>query len=794
MRVLAIVGVRPQFMKAAPLAAALEAAGHEHILLHTGQHFDEMMSDVFFEELGMRSPELQLRIGGGEREPRMARMVDELSEQSRIVSPDLVLVYGDADTSLAAARAADTVGIPFAHVEAGVRSGTPIVEETNRIEIDALASLLLCPSESAVRNLEAEGVEGRVEMVGDVMADSIRLARGKAGPERVERSGLIPGEYVFATVHRAETVDDRELLTSVLEGLGNAGDEVFLAIHPRTDAAIRSFEIEVPAAVRLHPPLGFLDTVAAVSYAKAVATDSGGLQKEAYWLETPCVTMRDETEWVETVETGWNTLAGTGAERIAELIGAASRPSSHPELYGDGHAAERCVEAMERFLSGQEPKPDGSLGVSGVHTLGVSLAVLALGMLSNLAIARGLGVAGKGQFDLLAAAGSMLALFLGLSLPAGITYVVARGWARMATLSRGIVVFALIEGVMAALVVLVFGGLIRLPEGVAVKTVAGVLATFVTLSALAALWRGVMVGRRRIMASNRIGVAVRILQVTLVVVAVALSQSRNSSFPAGLAYLAVVAAAAVAALLYFRGGRGPDGVSPSDSSFREALVFSLPVFAGNLVQMGNYKLDIFFVGAFSGVAQVGLYALAVAISQLVWLTPQAVSLVILPSTAAGEPIRSANRAAQGSRIALWAAAAVALGVAAVSWFAVPVLFGEAFGTLIPMLLILLPGSVFLSAWIVLSSFVAGSGHPKLNLLCSAIALAVTVVLDLLLIPPMGGKGAALASSLSYVTLGALMIGVFRHLSGVGLRQTLVLQRVDVSAVMYSVRQLVRRGG
>ncbi|HXV56524.1 MAG TPA: UDP-N-acetylglucosamine 2-epimerase (non-hydrolyzing) [Gaiellaceae bacterium] len=345
MRILSVVGNRPQFVKSAPLSLALRAEGIEEIVLHTGQHYDPELSQVFFDELELRPPRYRLEAGSGTHGEQTGRMLPEIERVLADERPDCVLVYGDTNSTLAGALAAGKLLLPIAHVEAGLRSfDRSMPEELNRMLVDRISALLLCPGETAVANLAAEGITEGVHVVGDVMYDaSLRLlpiARERSGA--LERTGVEPGRYLVLTLHREANVAPGPL-ARVAEALAALDEDVVFPAHPRTRGALADAGIELGARVRVLPPVGYLDLAALASQARVVLTDSGGLQKEAYWYGVPCVTLRTSTEWRETLEAGWNTLAGTDPGRIVEAVrGAAPRPE-RPQLYGDGHAAERIA-------------------------------------------------------------------------------------------------------------------------------------------------------------------------------------------------------------------------------------------------------------------------------------------------------------------------------------------------------------------------------------------------------------------------------------------------------------------
>jgi UDP-GlcNAc3NAcA epimerase len=334
MNVLSVVGNRPQFIKSAPLSVALREAGIDEIVLHSGQHWDPAMSQVFFDELSIPEPAYRLDLRTSDIDA-MTGPIRDVVERER---PDWVLVYGDTNTTAAGARAAGDT--PVAHVEAGLRSfDLSMPEERNRIEVDQLSALLLAPDTRSAEQLASEGISGRVEVVGDVMADATRLF------EPIAQRHQVPFEkpYTFVTMHRqANTEPDR--LRAIVAGLAESGRLFVFPVHPRTRQALDEHGIEVPTNVRAIEPLGYLEMLALVAGADAVVTDSGGLQKEAYWLRVPCVTVRPSTEWVDTVAAGANTLVEPG--RLAAALQEARYPDEAPELYGDGHAAERVAAAL----------------------------------------------------------------------------------------------------------------------------------------------------------------------------------------------------------------------------------------------------------------------------------------------------------------------------------------------------------------------------------------------------------------------------------------------------------------
>jgi UDP-GlcNAc3NAcA epimerase len=342
-RVLTVVGNRPQFIKSAPLSEALRSAGIEEVVVHTGQHWDDELSAVFFEELGLAEPAYRLDL----RTPDVDTLTPAIRDVVDAERPDIVVVLGDTNSTLAGARAAAAAATPIAHVEAGLRSGDlSMPEERARIEVDGLASFLLCPDERSVDTLRSEGVTGRAEVVGDVMADAAfrlaPIARTRVRPPHK------PWSYVLATVHREANVRP-ERLRRIVAGLSLLDEPVVFPAHPRTARVLQEARIDVGLNVELREPMGYLAFASAASQARVIATDSGGLQKEAYWYHVPCVTLRPSTEWVDTVEAGANVLVDDDPEAIREAVRHAAFPADTQPLYGDGHAAERIVGALSRI-------------------------------------------------------------------------------------------------------------------------------------------------------------------------------------------------------------------------------------------------------------------------------------------------------------------------------------------------------------------------------------------------------------------------------------------------------------
>jgi UDP-N-acetylglucosamine 2-epimerase (non-hydrolysing)/UDP-GlcNAc3NAcA epimerase len=350
-KILTIVGNRPQFIKAAAVSGLLRER-HEEVLVHTGQHYDDNLSRVFFAELGLAEPDRQLGIGGGTNTSQTARMLTALEPLLEELKPDAALVYGDTNSTLAGGLAAAQAPIPVVHIEAGMRShDRTMPEELNRVLTDHLSTLLLCASQESAANLCAESVAGAIEVVGDVMVDVAlrRLPGARADTQTLDVYDLRAGEYLLCTAHRAGNVDDPARLTKLVELLAELPGPIVLPLHPRTHARLQDADLLERLAsidgMRLTEPLSYVELSALLCQSRAVVTDSGGIQKEAYVAGVPCVTLRANTEWVETVEAGWNTLVDLDAGAALMAL-ERQPPAERPALYGDGHAAERCVEAI----------------------------------------------------------------------------------------------------------------------------------------------------------------------------------------------------------------------------------------------------------------------------------------------------------------------------------------------------------------------------------------------------------------------------------------------------------------
>jgi UDP-N-acetylglucosamine 2-epimerase len=348
-KIVSIVGARPQFVKAAAISRTLRQR-HTEILVHTGQHYDYEMSGIFFDGLDIPAPDVNLSVRSGSHGAQTGAMLGGIESVLLAERPDCVLIYGDTNSTLAGALAASKLSIPVAHVEAGLRSfNRRMPEEINRVVADHLSSLLLCPSETAVRNLATEGITRDVHLVGDVMLDVLNWARQRvsaAPPQILDRLGLTKQRYLLATVHRSENTDDLERLSGILHAFNSLDEPLVFPVHPRARKVMTEANWRIGAHIQLIDPVGYLDMVALAGSARMVLTDSGGLQKEAYWLGVPCLTLRNETEWVETVETGWNVLVGSDSEKIVDAVRAVAPADSRPALYGDGFAAAKCVDLL----------------------------------------------------------------------------------------------------------------------------------------------------------------------------------------------------------------------------------------------------------------------------------------------------------------------------------------------------------------------------------------------------------------------------------------------------------------
>jgi UDP-N-acetylglucosamine 2-epimerase len=350
MKVVTIVGARPQFIKAAALSRALRKR-HTEVLVHTGQHYDYEMSGVFFDGLELPAPDVNLEVGSGSHGWQTGRMLEGIEKVILEQRPGWLLIYGDTNSTLAGALAAAKLHVPVAHVEAGLRSfNRQMPEEINRVLADHVSDLLFCPSEPAVKNLAAEGITRGVHVVGDVMLDVLNWARKRAEAKlsaTLEKYSVKPGKYLLVTVHRSENTDHPERLSAIVGALNALEQPVLFPIHPRSRKMIAAGGYQLKPHVRLIDPVGYFEMVLLSGAARMILTDSGGLQKEAYWLGVPCVTLREETEWIETAQSGWNMVVGTDREKILKAVKEFVPPANRQSLYGSGDTAERCVELLE---------------------------------------------------------------------------------------------------------------------------------------------------------------------------------------------------------------------------------------------------------------------------------------------------------------------------------------------------------------------------------------------------------------------------------------------------------------
>lgn len=354
MKIMSVVGARPQFVKLAPIAEAITRSGNEHVIVHTGQHYDPMLSDVFFEDLGIPDPDAHLGVGSGSHGAQTGAMLQQMDGVLEEYAPDCVLVYGDTNSTLAAAVSAVKLHYPVAHLEAGLRSfNRRMPEEHNRVLTDHAADLCLAPTEVAMRHLAAEGLARSSVLVGDVMTDVLLKVRDEVLEQEASNplaSYLDGGNYYLATIHRAENTDDSARLAEVVEALAAADHPVILLAHPRLRAKAVKHGVNLDSgALITRDPLTYPQLIAAVLGSAGVVTDSGGLQKEAFLLRVPCTTVRHETEWVETVDLGWNVLANN-AQEITEALTREAPRATDRNPYGDGDAATRAVTAITQHL------------------------------------------------------------------------------------------------------------------------------------------------------------------------------------------------------------------------------------------------------------------------------------------------------------------------------------------------------------------------------------------------------------------------------------------------------------
>lgn len=347
MKIVSVIGARPQFIKCAPVSRELRKKHHE-VLVHTGQHYDHDMSDVFFEELHIPKPDYNLNVGSGTHGKQTGAMLAGIEEILLNEKPDLLLVYGDTNSTIAGALAAAKLHIKVAHVEAGLRSfDRSMPEEINRVLTDHISNILFCPTQTAVDNLVKEGITKGVILVGDVMTDALEYNYNLAekSSRMIEKLGVTRGKYLAVTIHRPSNTDNKEHMVDIMDALGQTGEDVVFPAHPRTIKYLKEYGLleALPENIKVIEPLGYLDMLMLMGSAKKVITDSGGVQKEAYMLKVPCITLRDNTEWVETVESGWNVLVGANSNLILETIRKPNEDLPHKDIFGRD-AAKKIAE------------------------------------------------------------------------------------------------------------------------------------------------------------------------------------------------------------------------------------------------------------------------------------------------------------------------------------------------------------------------------------------------------------------------------------------------------------------
>jgi UDP-N-acetylglucosamine 2-epimerase len=352
MKIVSVVGARPEFIQAAPVSRALRATNrHQEMLVHTGQHYDYQMSQTFFDELGIPAPDYNLEVGSGSHAKQTAEMLTRMEDVLLKEKPDLVIVRGDTNSTLAGALAASKLLIPIAHIESGERSfDKRMPEEVNRLVADNLSDLHFCASQHAAQHLRDEGFTDSVYWTGDVMLDAMLQNRplARSQSDVLQRLDLQPRRYALVTIHRAANTDDPTRLRQIITALNHVGETIVFPVHPRTRKALNQLEVSFAPHVRPVEPLGYFDMMMLEENARLIATDSGGVQREAYFLSVPCLTLRDETEWTETVEVGWNKLVGADTELIVNEWFTFTPPAAHPPVLGDGTAGQQIAELLER--------------------------------------------------------------------------------------------------------------------------------------------------------------------------------------------------------------------------------------------------------------------------------------------------------------------------------------------------------------------------------------------------------------------------------------------------------------
>lgn len=352
MRILSVVGARPEFIQAMPVSHAI-SKHHQEILVHTGQHYDYKMSQKFFDELDIPVPDYNLGVGSASQSRQTAEIMIQLEEVMLQEKPDFVVMRGDTNSSLAAALVAAKVGIPFAHIESGERSfNREMPEELNRLVADRLANLHFCVSQAAVTNLLAEGIQDTVHFVGDVMLDallhSLPIARKRS--TILDQLGVEPRKYALVTIHRPANTDNPKRLKQIIKALNSTSETIIMPIHPRTKLALSSIKVNLNDNIQVIEPMGYFDMLVLEENARIIATDSGGVQREAYYLEIPCLTLRDESEWVDTIATGWNILVGADQKKILKNWFDFKPPAEHPKIYGKGNASQLIVDIINESM------------------------------------------------------------------------------------------------------------------------------------------------------------------------------------------------------------------------------------------------------------------------------------------------------------------------------------------------------------------------------------------------------------------------------------------------------------
>ncbi|WP_340817838.1 UDP-N-acetylglucosamine 2-epimerase (non-hydrolyzing) [Methanolobus sp. WCC4] len=355
MKVISIVGARPQFIKCAPLSKELRK-NHEEIIIHTGQHYNEEMSAFFFQELKIPAPDINLEIGSGSHGYQTGKMIIEIENFLLKEKPNVVLVYGDTNSTLAGAIAASKIDVNIAHVEAGLRSfDRSMPEEINRVVTDHLSQILLSPSQTAIENLAYEGVIENVHNVGDLMVEAVKnnLKLAERKSTILKDLNLNEKDYIVATVHRASNTDNLDKLNNIMKALAESNTEIILPLHPRTKKSLEACNLldKYNTSIRFIPPLGYFDMLKLMSKSKKIVTDSGGIQKEAYILNVPCITLRDNTEWIETVEAGSNILVGFNHSKILSAINFFEGDDGDKTIYGKGDASKKICKILENHIS-----------------------------------------------------------------------------------------------------------------------------------------------------------------------------------------------------------------------------------------------------------------------------------------------------------------------------------------------------------------------------------------------------------------------------------------------------------